>query len=70
MDKRELRNNVAEVIISGLHYIQNYQHNTHLQNAEDVKFITEGGIHRYQNDALFHAQSEMMIHRIIDAIEK
>lgn len=70
MDKRELRNNVAEVIIGGLHYIQNYSGLTTFKTAEELKFITEGGIHRYQNDALFHAQCEMMIHRIIEAIEK
>jgi hypothetical protein len=70
MDKRELRNNIADVIVSGLHYIQNYQRDTSFKTAEDMKFITEGGIHRYQNDALFHNQCEMLIHRIIEVIAK
>lgn len=67
-NKQKINNEVTQAIINGLHYLQNYQNVFNAKSAEQLQVLVDGGVHRYQNDALFHAQVEMMRSRVMHVI--
>ena len=67
-DERKLNNEITQTLINGLHYLQNYTQVTHAKDADTLTFLVEGGVHRYRNDALFHAQVEMLHNRVMHVV--
>jgi hypothetical protein len=66
---KNLRNNIADVVVSNLYYLLNIDRIHTIKTAAEVTEAIEGAVRAYRNDSIFHAKVETMlaaIYRVLD----